>query len=70
MSERQKVQKRSRELEKEVQNKRIKRHENDLEKAKQKELRAKLSLEKLDNIPHITSEEDLEKAIQDIEKKT
>ena len=69
VSERRAARKRNQEIEKEVQYKRIKRHKNDLEKAKQKEIRAKSTIEKFESIPLIKSEQELEKAIQDIEEK-
>ena len=71
VSERRAVQKRNQEMEKdlEVERKRIERHKNNLEKAKQKEVRAKYAMERLENTPLINSEEELEKAFQDIEEK-
>ena len=65
VSERQAVQKQNEEIELEVQ-RRIQKHKNDLEKAHQKEIRAKSAMEKLESI---NSEQELEKAIQDIEEK-
>ena len=40
-----------------------------MEKAHQKEIRAKSAIEKLESMPVITSEQELENAIQDIEEK-
>ena len=51
VSERRAVQKRNQEMEKEVERKRIERHKNNLEKAKQKEVRAKSAMERLENTP-------------------
>ena len=68
VSERQAVQKRNQEIEIDVQRKRIQKHKNDLEKAHQKEIRAKSTMEKLESIPIINSEQELEKTIQDIEE--
>ena len=40
-----------------------------MEKAHQKEIRAKSAIEKLESTPVITSEQELERAMQDIEEK-
>ena len=69
VSERLAVQKRNHEIEIEVQRKRIDKCKKDLEKAHQKEIRAKSAIEKLESMPVITSEQELEKAIHYIEEK-
>ena len=68
VSERRAVQKRNHEIEIEVQRKRIDKRKKDLEKAHQKEIRAKSAIEKLESMPVITSEQELEKLFKIMKK--
>ena len=69
VAERQAVQRRNLLQEKETREKRIARKKEVLEKGKQKEARAQAMERELENAPHITSEEELEQALQVIEEK-
>lgn len=69
VAERKGVQAQSTEHEKAIQQKRIERKRQAMEKERQKALRAQAMLQQLEELPSITSEEELEQAIQVIEEK-